>query len=81
MSWLKRNLRPIAWVLLASAAVIVAFEILDALGGGGQPADVAAEEAVGLNVGGLIKVTLFLGVGFGITKLVLRRRGGSASDS
>jgi len=81
MSWLRRNLRPIAWVLLASAAVILAFEILDAVVASGPPSEAEAEEAMGLTVAGLIKVTLFLAVGYGITIAVLRGVRGSSDSS
>lgn len=72
MSWLRRNARPILWVLLASAVVIMGFEIVDAVVGGGAPADEDAEAAMGLSVAGLIKVTAFLAVGYAVTAAVRR---------
>ena len=77
MTWLRRNAGPIAGVLVASAMIIVVFELIDLLAAGGTPS--STEEAEGATLGpvGLIKVTVFMGVPFLVTLLV-RRRSASA---
>lgn len=79
--WLQRNLRPIAVVLLASALVIGAFEVIDALTASAPVAEAASDDALegAASVAGLIKVTLFLGVGALIAVPI--RRGFRASPS
>ncbi len=70
-AWLGRNASPIAIVLLASAVVIGAWEVLDAFATS-EPLGTPEGDAP-LNPGGLIKVTLFLLVPSLIT-LAIRRR-------
>lgn len=75
-TWLARNTRPILAVLVASAAVIAAFEILDTVVASSPTEAVVAEEGTELggiaSLAGLIKVSLFLAVGVGLTALVRR---------
>lgn len=70
-AWLRRNTVPIVIVLVASALVIAGFELLDSLAAS-EPLEVAAGDDA-LNVGGLIKVTLFLAVPGAITLAVRGR--------
>lgn len=75
-TWLSRNTRPILVVLAASAVVVAAFEVLDAIVASSPIEEVPGEEAAefgGIAVlAGLIKVSLFLAIGVGITFLVRR---------
>ena len=77
MTWLRRNAGPIAWVLVASAVIIVVFELIDLLAAGDTPSGTEQAEAATLGYVGLIKVTVFMGVPFLVTLLV-RRRSASA---
>ena len=76
MTWLRRNAAPIAWVLLAAAAVIAAFEIIDIFTTATPSTDVdeAAADLEGIAaLAGVIKVALFLAVPAAIT-IAIRRR-------
>lgn len=76
-AWAQRNIGPIALTLVAAALVIAAVELLDAVVGStpSSTTDAAAEAAVegAAAFAGLIKVSLFLAVGAGLTVLVRRR--------
>lgn len=74
-AWLKRNALPVALVLLASALVVGAFELIDALSDSGPvTGEAAADELSGVaSLAGLIKVSLFLGVGALIARPLRRR--------
>lgn len=92
-AWFRRNTVPIAIVVLASVAVIVAFELIDALAAAPLETDGAAGVAAGAapaedelsgvaSLAGLIKVSAFLGVGALIARAVRRAvDGGSPSGS
>lgn len=79
-AWVSRNATPILFVLVASALVIGAFEIIDAISGSTPASSVAAVEpeiaADDLDgaaaLAGLIKAMAFLLVGGGVTLLVRR---------
>lgn len=75
MPWLQRNTVPILVVILASAAVIGAFELIDGLTSSSPVDDIeASEELEGLaSLSGLIKVAAFLLVGAGVARLIRRR--------
>ncbi len=82
-AWLSRNTTPIVIVLIASAAVVGLFEIVDAFADS-TPVVVAAEGADDLEgvaaLGGLIKVVAFLLIPGAVT-LLIRRRSRSSSDA
>lgn len=73
MSWLRRNTAPIAWVLVAAAVVIFAFEAIETLS---STTPSAATEETGADLegfaalAGLVKVALFLAVPAAITLAV-----------
>ncbi len=87
-AWISRNTVPILLVLAGSAAVIVAFEVLDAVAGGPAASPATATEAEAgdelqgiASLAGLIKVSLFLLIPGAITLAVrrgLEGRGASA---
>lgn len=73
--WLSRNAFPVFAVLLAGGAVVAGFEGLNALIDPAVAADEldAAEREDVPPLAGLIKVSLFLGVGAGIAMPLARR--------
>ena len=74
-NWLLRNTVPIAWVLLASVVVIGGFELIESFAGSGSPATESDDvELTGIaSLAGLVKVSLFLGVG-ALIAVPLKRR-------
>lgn len=73
-AWLSRNAMPIGIVVVASAAVIGAFELIDLLTASAPVAGNEAETPAGVaSIGGLIKVALFLGAGALVARSLRRR--------
>ena len=80
MTWLRRNAAPIGWVLLASAVVIAAFELIDSFSAATPVNDVdeAGADLEGIAaLAGLIKVALFMAIPAAVTLAVRSRFAGS----
>ena len=75
MAWLSRNAGPIAAVLVAAALVVGVFEVIDAVSSStpSVASGEAAEPAGIASLAGLIKVTVFLGVGTLVARPLRRR--------
>lgn len=79
--WLSRNGVPIGLVVLGSLVVIAAFELLDMVVDSTPVEGGDAELAGVLSVAGLIKVSVFLGIGALIASPLRRRlRPGARGD-